>query len=98
MMKPLERWAFWLNIASAGAAIVAAFFWFKAAGPLPPIVSMDFGGVPSYDPSLVWLQHTAVWLQHTAALSARAALFAAISACLFAGATLLNRSSAPTRS
>ena len=74
---------FWLNLASALAAIAAAVFWARSATPLPPMLSY-FGGVPATDPFFIALQESARMNSH-------AAICAAISAALFATATIAGR-------
>ena len=74
---------FWLNPGSALAAIAAAVFWARSATPLPPMLSY-FGGAPTNDPFFVALQESARMNSH-------AAICAAISAFLFALATISGR-------
>jgi hypothetical protein len=76
-------WVSWLNIASALAAFAASIFWLLSATPLPPMNSY-YGGVPADDPFFIALQASA-------RLSSRAAQCAALSAFLFAAATILQR-------
>jgi len=72
-----------LNFLSALAALTAAVFWFLSAYPSLPMMVSYWGYVTQSDTFF----HALKW---SARMSAIAAVFAGLSAALFAFATLLN--------
>jgi hypothetical protein len=80
-IRTRASWA--LNLASAVASLIAAYFWYTASGALPPMTTY-WGGAPPTDAFVVALQQSAT-------SNAWAATFAAVSAALYAAATVVGR-------